>query len=174
MKKCLPYFAFILITFSCNHYDKHATQNTSSTDSSQNTGIDSAKNTMQVSELSGNELKDDSVFTDGSIPASWKIAGITDVRGLKLFIKQLQQWVVENDKEKLSGVIQYPLDNKYKNPSDVVEHYDKIFTREVKLSLATINFNQLFRNYRGVMTDGGKIWIAQDANQFKIIAINSK
>lgn len=122
--------------------------------------------------LSAEELKDDSVFTDGSIPASWDAAGITDVKGLKNFIKQLQQWVVANDKENLAAAIQYPLNKTIKTKEDVIANYDKIFTKEVKLSFATVKFNQLFRNANGVMTEGGKVWMGQKGNEFKITAIN--
>jgi hypothetical protein len=121
--------------------------------------------------LSESEMKDDSVFADGSIPTSWKNAGITDVKGLKLFLKQLQQWVMNNDKEKLASAIKYPLKN-IKNEAELIAAYDKIFTKEVKLSFATINFNQVSRNQNGVMTEDGKAWISQFGNDFKIFAIN--
>lgn len=121
--------------------------------------------------LSESEMKDDSVFADGSIPTSWKNAGITDVKGLKLFLKQVQQWVMNNDKEKLATAIKYPLKN-IKNEAELIASYDKIFTKEVKLSFAKINFNQVFRNQNGVMTEGGKAWINQFGNDFKIFAIN--
>lgn len=127
---------------------------------------------MKVSALSPAELKDDSVFTDGSIPASWNIAGISNVKGLKLFIKQLQQWVITNDKEMLASAVQFPLNNTIKTKEGLISNYDAVFTKEVKLSLATTNFSQLFRNARGVMLDAGKIWLAQKGNNFKIIAIN--
>lgn len=134
---------------------------------------DSAKTEMmKVSELSANELKDDSVFKDGSKPTSWDVAGITDVKGLKLFIKQLQQWVIMNDKENLAAAVQYPLNKTIKTKEDLVAKYDTVFTKEVKLSFATINFNQIFRNAKGVMTDGGKVWLGQKDKEFKIIAIN--
>lgn len=127
---------------------------------------------MKVSELSANELRDDSVFKDGSIPTSWKNAGITDVKGLKLFIKQLQQWVMMNDKEKLAAAVQYPLNKTIKTKEDLIANYDMVFTKNVKLSFATLNFNQLFRNAYGVMTDGGKVWMIQQGKGFKIAAIN--
>jgi hypothetical protein len=134
---------------------------------------DSAKmELMKVSELSANELKDDSVFKDGSKPTSWANAGITDVKGLKLFIKQLQQWVIMNDRENLAAAVQYPLNNFIKTKENLVANYDSVFTKEVKLSFATINFNQLFRNAKGVMTDGGKVWMRQQGKEFKIVAIN--
>ena len=121
--------------------------------------------------LSENELKDDSVFTDGSIPTSWENAGITDVKGLKLFLKQLQQWVMNNDKEKLAAVVRYPLKD-IKTEQELIAAYEKVFTKEVRLSFATINFNQVFRNQKGVMLGSGKVWITQSGNQFFIFAIN--
>ncbi len=127
---------------------------------------------MKVSELSANELRDDSVFKDGSIPTNWDIAGIADVKGLKLFIKQLQQWVMMNDKEKLAAAVQYPLNKTIKTKEDLIANYDMVFTKNVKLSFATINFNELFRNTKGVMTEGGKVWMIQQGKGFKIVAIN--
>ena len=127
---------------------------------------------MQVNPLSPAELKDDTVFTDGSIPTKWKLAGVKDVEGLKVFIKQLQQWTIMNDKEQLASAIRYPLNNTVKTKEDLVANYDVVFTKQVKLSFATVNFNQLFRNEHGVMTDGGKVWINQIGKTFKITAIN--
>ena len=122
--------------------------------------------------VSDSEMKDDSVFADGSEPTSWDNAGITDVRGLKLFLKQAQQWVMNNDKEKLAAAIRYPLKN-IKTEQELIAAYESVFTREVKLSFATINFNQIFRNQKGVMLDGGKVWITQAGNEFFIFAVNN-
>jgi hypothetical protein len=127
---------------------------------------------MKVSALSPAELKDDSVFSDGSVPSSWKTARVSDVKGLKLFIKQLQQWVIANDREMLASAVQYPLDDAIKTRESLTVNFDGVFTKAVKLSLATTNFNQLFRSERGVMLDGGKIWVAQKGDNFKIISIN--
>jgi len=127
---------------------------------------------LQVSGLSSDELKDDPVFADGSVPTSWQIAGVTNVKGLKLFIKKLQQWIVTNDKDSLASVVKYPLNKTIKTKANLVEHYDALFTKDVKLSFATLNFSQLFRNAKGVMTTGGKVWFNQQAKKFYIIAIN--
>lgn len=117
------------------------------------------------------ELQDDSIFSDGSIPTSWQNAGIADVNGLKVFIKQLQQMVMNNDKVNLAAAVQYPLKN-IQSTEALIKQYDEVFTKEVKLSLAAINFSQLFRNQNGVMTEGGKLWIRQVGKGFKIVAIN--
>jgi hypothetical protein len=127
---------------------------------------------MKVSELSPAELRDDSVLADGTIPLSWKTAHVNDVKGLKLFIKQLQQWVITNDREMLASAVQYPLDDAIKTRESLIVNFDGVFTKAVKLSLATTNFSQLFRSERGVMLDDGKIWVAQKGDNFKIISIN--
>lgn len=134
------------------------------------TATDTAAITNALS-VSQQEMKDDSVFSDGSIPSSWANAGIRDVKGLKLFLKQAQQWVMNNDKAKLAAAIKYPLKN-IKNEQELIAAYDAVFTKEVKLSFASINFNQVFRNQNGVMLEGGKVWINQFGNDFKIFAIN--
>lgn len=126
---------------------------------------------VAINEVAETEMKDDSVFADGSIPTSWDVAGITDVRGLKLFLKQSQQWVMSNDKAQLALAVKYPLNN-IKNEEEMMAAYDQVFTKEVKLSFAMINFNQIFRNSKGVMTAGGKAWITQEGSSFKIFAIN--
>ena len=174
MKK---YFLFIItvafVCLSCNQGLKQKTEDTATiTDSSTSSKIAPATEIMKVSELSAEELKDDSVFADGSIPTSWGNAGITDEKGLKLFIKQIQQWIVTNDKEKLASVIKYPVNKTIKSKEEFISNYDAVFTKEVQLSFATINFSQLFRNDNGVMTNGGKVWIGQTGKSFKIIAIN--
>lgn len=126
---------------------------------------------LQVSDLSVDELKDDSVFANGSKPASWKNAGISNEKELKIFIKKLQQWIILNDKDSLAAVVKYPLKN-ITNKEALVKNYDSLFTKDVKLSFATLNFSQLFRNDQGVMTSGGKVWVGQEGKKFKIIAIN--
>ena len=175
MKKIfLPVLMVTFVFVACND-NASSTENISVTVDStlppavtMPSGTDTIVNSLY---LSDNEMKDDSVFTDGSVPTSWANAGITDVKGLKLFLKQAQQWVMNNDKEKLAAVVKYPLKN-IKNEQALIAAYDNIFTKEVKLSFATINFNQIFRNQQGVMTEGGKVWINQFGTAFKIFAIN--
>ncbi|MEX0636982.1 MAG: hypothetical protein WD135_09455 [Ferruginibacter sp.] len=126
---------------------------------------------VAVNDVSASEMKDDAVFADGSIPTSWENAGITDVRGLKLFLKQVQQWVITNNKVQLALAVKYPLNN-IQHKEDLMAAYDQVFTKDVKLSFAIINFNQIFRNSKGVMTSGGRAWITQEGTNFKIFAIN--
>jgi fructose-1-phosphate kinase PfkB-like protein len=126
---------------------------------------------VAINDVSDAEMKDDSVFADGSIPTTWEVAGITDVKGLKLFLKQVQQWVMSNNKEQLAAAVQYPINN-IKNKDEMIAAYDQYFTKEVKLSFAMINFSQIFRNAKGVMMAGGKVWIQPVNGTYKIFSIN--
>jgi hypothetical protein len=121
--------------------------------------------------LTSFEMKDDSVFTDGSIPTTWENAGFSDVKGFKLFLKQVQLWIRDNEKAELANIIRYPLKTIH-SPAELIQSYDSIFTKPVKLSFATINFIQIFRNSQGAMTEGGRVWFMQAGDSFKIIGIN--
>ena len=174
MKK---YFLFVvtlsIACLACNQSAKQKTEETATiADSTTSSKIGPATEIMKVSELSADELKDDSVFADGSKPTSWANAGINDEKGLKLFIKKVQQWIVTNDKEKLGSVIKYPVNKSIKTKEEFISNFDAVFTKQVQLSFATVNFSQLFRNAKGVMTNDGKVWIGQTGKDFKIIAIN--
>jgi hypothetical protein len=129
-------------------------------------------NAVTIPTISAQELQDDSVFTDGSVPTSWENAGFTDVKGFKLFLKQMQLWVMDNNKQQLADAVHYPLKN-IKMPEQMVAAYDSVFTKEVKLSFAMLHFNQISRNQHGAMIGDGKVWFRQEGKQFKIVAINN-
>ena len=123
--------------------------------------------------LTQEEMVDDTLFHDGSKPGSWEEAGIGDVKGFKVFLKQVQLLVLNNDKEQLAKHVAYPLGRSIKNESDFTRHYDRLFSKAAKLSVANINFSQISRNKKGVMTEDGKVWFAQVGQEFKIVAINN-
>lgn len=169
----LIFIAFLFVFFTACDSNKNNNDSMAADSSTITVATPAVLDTLMNSlTISDNEMKDDTVFADGSKPTSWENAGIKDVRGLKLFLKQAQQWVMNNDKEKLAAAVRYPLKN-IKNEQELIAAYDNIFTKEVKLSFATINFNQVFRNQQGVMTTGGKVWINQFGKEFKIFAVNN-
>lgn len=119
------------------------------------------------------DLEDDSIFDDGSKPTAWDVAGITRVFALKIFIKDLQYMVANDNREEISKLIRYPLNSTIKTKPDFLANYNKIITPKIKDALAKANLKQLFRNYKGVMIGSGEVWIAQEGKDFKIIAINN-
>jgi hypothetical protein len=159
---------------ACNESNStNAVETATSNDTAQivETNANDANMIVAINEVSETEMRDDSVFDDGSIPTTWEVAGIEDVKGLKLFLKQAQQWVMSNNKEQLAAAVQYPINN-IKNKEEMIAAYDQYFTKEVKLSFAMINFNQIFRTYKGVMLADGLVWIQAVGDTHKIFAIN--
>jgi hypothetical protein len=158
------YIIFILIT-SCN-------QNEQASAGKKDSGsvIDSNTLGLPVTQV---DLGDDSVFADGSKPTAWDIAGITRVHELKIFVKDLQYLVANDNKEQVSKLIRYPFNSSIKTEADFIANYHKIITPKIEAALAKANLRQLFRNYKGVMIGDGAIWITQEDKDFKIIAINN-
>ncbi|MFA8300575.1 MAG: hypothetical protein ACEPOV_10465 [Hyphomicrobiales bacterium] len=89
------------------------------------------------------------------------------------FLKALQYFVKNNDKEVISSVINYPI-HTIPNKEFFFKHYDSIFNTAVKDSLQVANLDSLFRNYQGTMVGNGQIWVNEvdTIPTWKIIAIN--
>lgn len=177
MKNYILSFAILSSIIACNN--STATSEdilppiTDSSAAKMDSPVSSASDKLAGFGLTLEEMQDDSVFSDGSVPTSWEVAGIKDIKGFKLFIKKLQLLVLDNDKAELAKQIRYPLNKSIKTEADFVKNYDQVFTKDAKLSIAKINFSQIFRNSKGAMSDAGMVWFAQEGDGFKIIAINN-
>jgi hypothetical protein len=124
--------------------------------------------------LSAEDLKDDSVFSDGSRPISWENAGVSDPVAMKKFIRKLQVWVRDNQVDSISGYLNYPMRNPgIKDKSDFKLNYSDYITDGVKAALADQRLSQIFRNEQGAMIGQGQIWFRQSDNNIQIIAINN-
>ena len=124
--------------------------------------------------LSAEDLKDDSVFSDGARPVSWQKAGVSDPLAMKKFIRKLQVWVRDNQVDSISGYLKYPMRNPgIKDKTDFKLNYRDYFTDGVKTALADQRLNQIFRTEQGAMIGQGQMWINQKDNNIQIIAINN-
>jgi hypothetical protein len=165
MKNNFFFYIIFILTVSCNQNKK-----TSAEKKDSGSAIDS--NLIGIP-VTNPDLDDDSIFDDGSKPTAWDVAGITRVHALKIFIKDLQYLVANDNQEEISKVIRYPLNSTIKTKSDFLANYNKIITPKIKDALTKANLKQLFRNYKGAMIGDGAVWIAQEGKDFKIIAINN-
>jgi len=165
MKKSFFFYILFILIASCNQNEKTSTDKN-------DTGSFIDSNTLGLP-VTNPDMEDDSVFADGSKPSPWDVAGITNVFALKIFIKDLQYMVANDNTEEISKLIRYPLNSTIKTKSDFLAGYNKIITPKVKDAVAKANLRQIFRNYKGVMIGDGAVWIAQEGKDFKIIAINS-
>lgn len=125
--------------------------------------------------LNTDELQDDSIFSDGSKTASWQVAGIDNPIAFKHFIKQLQHWVINNQKDSVASVIAYPMRNPaVKQKKDFLANYNVYFNDKVKDALEKQKLRQIFRNSSGAMIGKGNLWFSQTPEGFRIIGINYK
>lgn len=162
----------LLLIAACHSNPHHSdAQSTDSTTLSLPVATNPEATSSYKITITAREATDDSIFDDGSIPVKWKNAGITNSRNFKLFLKQMQLWIMYNDKAQLASTVRYPLKD-IGTAAELISRYDSVFTKDVKLSFATINFSQVFRNDKGAMIGDGKVWFAQEGNDFRIIAIN--
>jgi hypothetical protein len=135
------------------------------------------------SDLTLEETKDDAVFTDGSEPTSWDNAGIDDPVAFKKFLKKLQGWVANNQRDSVAAAIAFPLLNSrvrnkeqiiVKDKNEFLANYDLYINDTVKAALKNQNLRQVFRNANGAMVGNGQLWLGQVENGFAIMAINNK
>lgn len=123
--------------------------------------------------LTAAESVDDSVFSDGSIPSSWENAGFSNPLEFKAFLKKLQYWVANEQRDSIIGCIRFPLRQPVVNDAaHFLAAYEQYFTPNVKSALEQQNLKQIFRNASGAMLGTGQIWFIQQGNTFKIISIN--
>lgn len=125
-------------------------------------------------ELTAEEMKDDSVFSDGSKPSAWSDAGIDDPLAFKKTLKQLQYWVTNNEKDSVANLIAYPLAHpRVKTKKAFLDSYDRLFSEKVKKALKEQKLSQIFRNYQGAMIGNGELWFSGSKGVYKIFAINN-
>ncbi|RPE12606.1 hypothetical protein EGT74_03390 [Chitinophaga lutea] len=113
----------------------------------------------------------DSLFDDGSIPASWANAGFDDPAGFKRFLVTFKEWVRTGNVDSITAHIRFPLKN-YKTPAIFREKYDKIFDASLKAVVDTQRLDRIFRNAQGAMIGNGDIWFSVFPEGYRIIAIN--
>lgn len=134
----------------------------------------SAKTITTPTELTADEMKDDSVFSDGSKPTSWANAGIDDPVAFKKTLKQLQYWAANNEKDSIANLLAYPLAHpRIKNKKAFLDNYDQLFNEKVKKALKEQKLNQIFRNDQGAMIGNGALWFSKWKGVYKIFSINN-
>lgn len=170
---------FVLLVMACNNAAEQPAAETKADSVSttpDHTDLKNAQDSLPAADplaITDAELKDDSVFTDGSIPTSWANAGIDDPVSLKRFIKHLQLWVTQGQKDSVAAAIDFPMKNPAVKTSAIfLAKYDTYINNKVKKVLQEQQLNQIFRNYNGAMIGNGELWIAQTKKGFRIVAIN--
>ena len=119
------------------------------------------------------EYSDEVFYYNGSSPASWAVASISNSKAFKDFYMQFRNMVKLNDKDQIANYIHFPLGS-CKDEESFIKNYETIFTSEIRNAVLGQKIRQLFRDQRGVMIGDNKIWFKEINHQYRIISLNQK
>lgn len=120
-------------------------------------------------------------------PADEKCDGSTvDIQGEKTakaaraFLADLQAAVKANDKDKIAGMISYPMNfihggrrARIRDKQTFLARYDTIFNEHVRSMILKQSSHCLFGNYQGEMIGNGEVWFSEMGDgSVKIITVN--
>ncbi len=177
-------FPILLIFFvgvSCNNETTETPENDfvfDSTDLSNEKQVDGdslkTTNSSIKNETTDDEINDDPEYVKKAKPSYWKVAGITDSVGFKLFLKRLKNWVKNDESEKISSVILYPMAHPGISSKEAfLAQYDIFFNAKVKMALENQKLSRIYRSNQGAMLTTGELWFKQTNDGFKITFINN-
>ena len=121
-------------------------------------------------------------------PADEKCAGSTvDIQGEKTakaaraFLAELQTAVQANDKDKIAGMVSYPMNfihhgqrARIRSKQSFLARYDTIFNEHVRKTILGQSAHCLFGNDQGEMIGNGEVWFSEMADgSIKIITVNT-
>jgi hypothetical protein len=120
-------------------------------------------------------------------PADERCEGSTvDIQGAKTataaraFLVDLQAAVQANDKDKIAGMISYPMNfihdgkrTRIRDKETFLARYDTIFDEHVRAAILKQSAHCLFGNANGEMIGRGEVWFSEIGNgSVKIITVN--
>jgi hypothetical protein len=121
----------------------------------------------------------------GSSGCNLATAGFKTKNQFLAYFQQLQVAVKANDKNKLSGLVIYPLSlnfgtkqygqtkRKVKDKKDFMSQFQSFYSKRVQRAILGQKVNTLFCNAGGVMLGRGEVWVAPRGNAVGIITINN-
>jgi hypothetical protein len=126
------------------------------------------------------------LFCDSRLTAQQCESSTVDTQGADIakascaFLAELQTAVRANDKEKIAGMISYPLNVNYgtkrtrvRTKNIFLAQYDSIFTEQIRKDTLDQSSQCLFGNDNGAMVGNGDLWFSGiDNGPVKIYAVN--
>ena len=118
----------------------------------------------------------------------YAVAGIDNAAEFEKAFNVLQAAVAANNRNKVADFILYPLrvngwrdelkgkgTYQFETRQDLLDHYDEIFTPQVKTAIIQQKTGNLFVNWQGVMVGKGEAWLSiseKAPRRYGIFAIN--
>ncbi len=119
------------------------------------------------------ELNNDDLEWEGTVPASWESATIRDPRSFKMFLIMFKEMVRTDNSEAIAELIRYPIKD-VTSKSQFIDRYQSIMTSEVKEAILNQRLDRIFRNSNGAIIDGGKMVFHQVGKDFRVVSIDFK
>lgn len=108
------------------------------------------------------------------------IQGPKTAKAARAFLAQLQTAVQANDKDKIAGMISYPLNvihgkkrARIRDKQTFLARYDNIFDEHIRQTILKQSARCLFGNANGEMIGNGEVWFSEMGDgSVKIITVN--
>ena len=108
------------------------------------------------------------------------IQGPKTAKAARAFLAQLQAAVQANDKDKIAGMISYPLNvihagkrARIHDKQTFLARYDNIFDEHIRQTILKQSARCLFGNANGEMIGNGEVWFSEMGDgSVKIITVN--
>jgi hypothetical protein len=106
--------------------------------------------------------------------------GVKTAQAARTFLAQLQAAVQADDKEKISGMISYPVNvihgdkrGRIRDKQTFLARYDNIFDEHIRQTILKQSARCLFGNANGEMIGNGEVWFSEMGDgSVKIITVN--
>ncbi len=106
--------------------------------------------------------------------------GAQTAKTARAFLAELQAAAQASDKDKIAGMISYPLNfihegkhTRIRNKATFLDRYDTIFNDHVRNAILEQSAHCLFGNYQGEMIGQGEVWFSELGDgSVKIITVN--
>ncbi len=107
--------------------------------------------------------------------------GLETAKSARAFLARLQAAVQANDKEKIAGMVSYPLNFihgskriRIHDKQTFLARYDTIFSEHIRKAILQQSAHCLFGNANGEMIGRGEVWFTEMGDgSVKIITVNS-
>jgi len=107
--------------------------------------------------------------------------GPETAKAARAFLADLQSAVKANDKEKIAGMISYPMNfihdgkrGRIRDKATFLARYDSIFDEHIREAILKQSSHCLFGNANGEMIGSGEVWFSEMGDgSVKIITVNS-
>jgi hypothetical protein len=108
------------------------------------------------------------------------IQGPKTAAAARAFLADLQAAVKANDKDKIAGMISYPMNfihdgkrTRIRDKETFLARYDSIFDEHVRAAILKQSFHCLFGNANGEMIGRGEVWFSEMGDgTVKVITVN--